>query len=116
MTITKITKDTTIEPGQYVCFDSMMLGGVCSYPRKVTKVAGQRIYALDKHEEKESFKSRQTAVFLCTDKNEGIALSAISLNFVHERHTRMVALEAAIVAERSAAIDAMIAASIGGAA
>jgi hypothetical protein len=113
--IAKIERDTKIEPGQWVCFSSMMLGGICSSPRRVTRVAGQRLYVMDKHEEKESFKSIQSAVFVCSTKKEGDELTAISQQIVKDRFNRINELEADIKAKGEAAVAVLVATSNGGA-
>lgn len=110
MSIKRVTPETVIEPGQYVCFESVMIGGLCTPPRRVTRVAGQRLYVMDRHDETEKFKSRKTAVFVGT-KDDGDAAYEISKRFMVERFDRINSVEAAIQFERDAALAALIAAS-----
>lgn len=79
MAIQEISKDTEILPGKWICGQSNINHGLCSAPRKVVRISGDRFYMTDRHGEDEgSFITRKSALYLCDTQEEGQSLADIS--------------------------------------
>lgn len=72
--IVLITPDTPITAGQFVCAKARGLGTLCTYPRKVTRVVGKRIYFIHDEGDVEQYMARERAGFRCDTAEEGMAL------------------------------------------
>jgi hypothetical protein len=109
MAITKITTDTDINAGQWLCKESFMYHTICASPRMVVKTSGQRIYLTNRHGEDEGdYIARKSALYLCDTKEEALAVHAIS----NEQVAAITASTKAIEAAHKAKIDALIAAAV----
>jgi hypothetical protein len=102
MAINKVTKDTPIHRDNWVCETPMLRDGLCSQPRKVVRVSGQRIYLAAKTgEDRGDYIARTSALYVCDTKAEGDAVHAIS-------NDQRAALDA-VRADHKAKVAALIA-------
>lgn len=101
MAIQKTTPETSIERDQWVCETPMLRDGICSHPRKVVRVSGQRIYLTDKTgEDRGDYIARTSALYVCDSKAEADSVHAIS-------NEQRAALDAVRIAHK-AKINALI--------
>lgn len=106
MAITRITSTTEIKAGQWVCKHSIFTDGICSTPKKVIRVAGQRIYITNRSGEDDGeYMARNSVVFICDAQDEGLRLRNLS----DEQVKAIIAATKAIKAEHDAKINALIA-------
>lgn len=77
MTIVRYKDGTEIREGQYVCAESIILGGLCTKPRKVTRVAGQRVYF--ERDGREKYMSKRCVVFVCDIESEGMGIFELGM-------------------------------------
>ncbi len=108
MSVTKITEGTKIEPGQWVCFITMMNNAVCGLPRRVVKVAGKRIYTMDRNEVAEEYRALKSAVYLCDTKEEGLELQELSARMQKEDFAARSALTHKLAMEVHAEFGALV--------
>lgn len=78
MAIKRVTSSTEIKAGQFVCFETLLVNGICNRPRKVLEVSGQRIYYADRHGEPDGYKMHKTALYVCDTEDEGRQLHGLS--------------------------------------
>jgi hypothetical protein len=92
MAIARVTKETKIEKGQWICGTPLLRDGICDPAVEVTRVSGARVYYYSRRDETENYCSRHTILFVCHTKEEGDQLRKISeaqrvaLNAVREHH------------------------------
>lgn len=108
MAIIRALPQTEIPVGKYVCLLTSMYDALCGLPRRVTKVSGQRIYVMDKHEEVEEYRSKKSVVFICDTKEEGEALYEVSRDAQMEAYRRQKELSKQLNIEREADISRVI--------
>lgn len=101
MAIIRVTKDSVIKPGQFVCFSSLMSDALCGRPMCVSRIVGSRVYFTDREGDSEEYRSAKTAVFLCDTKEEGAALFALIRAQHHGFKVAVAALEAKFESDTS---------------
>lgn len=95
MAITRKPDAARITPGKWICRSSMMTDGICSAPRLVTRVAGQRAYFIGR-EGDEKYCALKTVAFACDSEKEGLELADLeksqlrALRAVKDEYKKMI--------------------------
>jgi hypothetical protein len=79
MAIQEVKKGGEIKDGMWICTESNIINGLCSAPRQVLRIKGDRIYTTNRHGEDDgSFITRKTVLYACDTRDEANSLHQVS--------------------------------------
>ena len=109
MTITIISRDTEVKPGQFVCGGTSISNGTCTGPREVVSASPSRVYYNDVERKRTRFMLRENALYLCDTEQEGMTMFNLTYERELARDAAQRAASAKVTADYAPRVRALIA-------